>query len=331
MMAAALSFSRQRPSSLLVDDARRNSSRTASNNHKGLPALQQTEREMGEAETESTASSSTSTTLIAIVGTSLLALCIGGAYTGILPGYTAGTDGAVVDPSLIVHDVGMTVLAAVLGYAFVKINTLAVRAGVLDPRDARKVIHTGAAPLFILFWPGFETRFFAAIIPILNALRLFLAARDTDSELAAAVSRSGDIKEAVGGPFVYVIMIIACLLIYWTTSPVGVVALCTLAAGDGLADLVGRRWGKSNPWPGLPGNKSVVGSLAFWSASTAVSYGILLWLQYNHCLTLNNVDQLLFRLAAVTLVAAVVELIPNLDDNYTVPISAAAVAAVLLQ
>jgi dolichol kinase len=280
----------------------------------------------GEEMEASSAISSKKSPLI-IVAASLLSLCIGGAYTGILPGYTTG-DGIVV-PSLILHDVGMTFLAAVLGFVFVKINTLAVKAGKLDPSDARKLIHSGAAPLFILFWPGFETRFFAAIIPMLNALRLYLAANDSGSELAAAVSRSGDIKEALGGPFIYVIMIIACLLIFWTSSPIGVVALCTLAAGDGLADLVGRRWGKSNPWPGL-GSKSVAGTMAFWLASTAVSYGILMWLQYTNCLVL-DVDNVLLRLAAVTFVSAIVELIPFLDDNYTVPISAAAMAAVLLQ
>jgi hypothetical protein len=35
-----------------------------------------------------------------------------------LPGYTAGTAGVVVDPSLIVHDVGITVAGRRLGYAF---------------------------------------------------------------------------------------------------------------------------------------------------------------------------------------------------------------------
>lgn len=266
-------------------------------------------------------------TPLVIVAVSLLAVCIGCAYTGVLQGYSS--TGGAVNPLLILQDVGMTFLAAILGFAFVKINTMAVKSGSLDPRDARKLIHTGAAPLFILFWPGFETRFFAAIIPILNALRLYLASNDTNSELAAAVSRSGNVQEARGGPFIYVNMIIACLLIFWTSSPIGVVALCTLAAGDGLADLVGRRFGKTNTWPGLQ-SKSMVGTLAFWIASTAVSYGILLWLQHTNCMVL-DVDNVLIRVAAVTLVSAIVELIPIFDDNYTVPISAAIMAAVLLQ
>lgn len=264
---------------------------------------------------------------VVIAAATLLTTCIGLAYTGVLPGYSNGAGGA--DTSLILHDIAMTILSAVLGFAFVKINTLAVKAGKMDPRDARKVIHTGAAPLFMLFWPGFETRFFAAIVPTLNALRLFLSSNDVKSELAAAVSRSGDSKEAVGGPFIYVNVLLICLLFFWTRSPVGVVALCTLAAGDGLADLIGRRFGKSNPWPGLQ-SKSVAGTTAFWIASTAVSYGILMWLQYTNCMVL-GVDNLLARLAVVTFISAVVELIPGLDDNYTVPLSAGCMAAVWLQ
>lgn len=271
---------------------------------------------------------SSSKTPVVIAAASLMTTCVGLAYTGVLPGY-ALPNGTGPNTNLIVHDVGMTILSAILGFIFVKINTLAVKAGRMDPRDARKVIHTGAAPLFMLFWPGFETRFFAAIVPTLNALRLFLASSDAESELAAAVSRSGDTKEAVGGPFIYVNVMLICLLLFWTKSPVGVVALCTLAAGDGLADLVGRRFGKSNPWPGLQG-KSVAGSAAFWIASTAVSYGILSWLQYTNCLVI-GVENLLPRLTVVTLISALVELIPDLDDNYTVPISAGCVAAFLLQ
>lgn len=253
---------------------------------------------------------------------------------GFLPG---PPDGSGYTDSLIFRDLGATLLTATLGYLFVLINTFAVSKEWLEPRDSRKLIHTLSAPLFILFWPTFSAatgaRAFAAIVPSLNGIRLYLASKGMqEAGLARAVSRSGNTNEALGGPFIYVIILAACILGFWRDSPVGVVALSCLAAGDGTADIVGRRFGKNNKWPGS--EKSVAGSLAFWFASTLCAFGLLLWMQYWGCLTLGlPLSDLILRLAMISLAAAVLELAPTnlLDDNYSVPIIAAILAATLLQ
>jgi hypothetical protein len=139
------------------------------------------------------------------------------------------------NPASIGQDVGASVITGILGYAFVKINTYSVERLGLDPKDARKIIHTLSAPLFILFWPLFSAndgaRFFAACVPLTNAFRLYLAATASndngstkssvggssssysdEAALARAVSRSGNSREALGGPFVYVLMIAAAVL-----------------------------------------------------------------------------------------------------------------------
>lgn len=54
-------------------------------------------------------------------------------------------------------------------------------------------------------------------------------------ELANAVSRSGDAKEALGGPFLYVLTITAAILLFWRTSLSGIIAVSTMAAGDGVS------------------------------------------------------------------------------------------------
>jgi dolichol kinase len=56
-----------------------------------------------------------------------------------------------------------------------------------------------------------------------------------ETELAYAVSRSGDAKEALGGPFLYVIILAAALLLFWRESLAGIVAVSTMAAGDGVS------------------------------------------------------------------------------------------------
>jgi dolichol kinase len=252
-------------------------------------------------------------------------------------------------PASIAQDVGASVLTGILGYLFVKVNTYSVENLGLDPKDARKIIHTLSAPLFILFWPLFSAndsaRFFAACVPLTNAFRLYLASTvpsdgntkssrggggsNDEAALARAVSRSGNSKEALGGPFVYVLMMAAGVLGWWRSSPIGVVALATLAAGDGVADLVGRRFGKNNQWPGL--KKSVAGTAGFVAAATITSFGLLLWLQQWGCLSLGFAGlDLLERVALISAVSGFLELVPIGDDNYTVPLSAALLSMLLL-
>jgi phytol kinase len=280
---------------------------------------------------------------------SLLTACAVAAKAGLLPG---GPDGAPqYADSMILRDVGATVLTAALGHAFVWINTAAVSAGRLDPRDARKSIHTLSAPLFMLFWPLFSeaagARFFAATVPTVNAVRLYLASQtdrqqqqeeeteavSSEAALAAAVSRSGDSREALGGPFIYVVVLAVCILLWWRDSPAGVVALAALAAGDGAADLVGRRYG-SVKWPWSADGKSVAGSAAFWVSSTLTAVGLLRWMQWTGCLTVLAdvpVTEWAAKVALICFVSAALEVMPAAgDDNYTVPISAALLSVVLL-
>ena len=286
------------------------------------------------------------------------------ALTGVLPGYYATIDAGssstitssnslpMLQGSVLGRDVGTTLLTGLLGYAFVQVITyLTVTKQYLVSRDARKIIHTLSAPLFMLFWPLFEhhhpsSRVFAAIVPILNGIRLFIASQSpaqdsgsdqpdmSESALAQAVSRSGNSKEALGGPFIYVCMLAISIVAFWTESPHGIIAMSTLAAGDGMADIVGRRYGSKNPWPYNP-RKSIAGSLAFVSASAVTSLALILWIQYtgSGLATLSSqytTLEVATNILIISTVAAIVETIPWLgDDNYTVPISAALLSFIL--
>jgi phytol kinase len=235
----------------------------------------------------------------------------------------------------LLQDCGMTLVLGALAYAFVQsiVYSTTVQSWI-DPRDARKLIHTLSAPLFMLGWPTFSpttgAHWWAASIPLLNAGRLWQASRNASS-LAQTVSRSGSSTEATGGPLIYVSVVALAVLWGWRSSPMSIVALSTMAVGDGLADLVGRRYGASNAWPGL--QKSVAGSLAFWWGSWSASWAFLQWMSYWGCLTLPSnmsMEELILRLGVITLGSAVLELVPVADDNYTVPLSAAFLTWLLL-
>lgn len=251
-------------------------------------------------------------------------------------------------PSLIYRDASSAMLCIVGATIFVKSITYPAARGWLDARDARKIIHTLSAPLFLLLWPLFSNaygaRVFAGIVPLLNALRLFLAGtggsndnqsafgRGSEAELAGAISRSGDAKESLGGPFIYVMILLFSTLIFWTDSPIGVVSVATMAGGDGLADLVGRRFGSNNKWF-FNKDKSMAGSAAFVAGSFFTSWGLISWLTSTGAMEALGLSSsaLVVRLLAIAVITAGVELIPVGDDNWSVPSSAALLSAFLLR
>ena len=246
-------------------------------------------------------------------------------------------------PSLINRDLGATILSILGAGVFVKGITLPAKNGWLESRDSRKIIHTLSAPLFILLWPTFSNaygaRIFASIVPLLNAVRLYLAGsggggdgkQSSESELADAISRSGDASEALGGPFIYVWVLFFSILFFWTDSPVGVVAVANMAIGDGLADIVGRRLGSDNKWA-FNSSKSMAGSAAFVAGSFAGSYGLISWLTRFGAMDALDMGPvgLAGRLLAIAVICAAIELLDFVDDNWSVPLSAAALSALLL-
>jgi dolichol kinase len=95
-----------------------------------------------------------------------------------------------------------------------------------------------------------------------------------------------------------------------------------LAVGDPTAALVGKRWGRRK----LLGDKSVLGSLAFATAASLTGIGFLLLIEPQLAPA-----RLLLVAVAAAVAGSVAELgSDRLEDNFTVPLLAAGVAALLL-
>lgn len=242
--------------------------------------------------------------------------------------------------STYVWDLGVSVASAALATVWVKLLTTMNAKGVIDSKLSRKLIHTTSAPLFILLWPFFSAeyaaRYLAGVVVTLNAVKLVMAGSGVagNAELASAVSRSGDEKEALGGPFVYCIIFLCATILFWRDSLTGVTAVSMMAAGDGMADIIGRRFGGNNKWPFLPdGNKSVAGSLAFFVSSFVATFGLALWLSYTGALTTSlsmSIASLASSILFISFVCTIVELLPFGDDNWTVPIVGGILAELIL-
>jgi phytol kinase len=195
--------------------------------------------------------------------------------------------------------------------------------GWLTPQLSRKVIHIGTGPLFVLCWPlfshAFSARFFAALIPLTITLQFIAIGLGWLQDPAAvqAMTRTGNPQEILRGPLYYGLVFVICTVIFWRTSPVGIMALMLMCGGDGLADIIGRRFGTQK----LPFNaeKSWAGSTAMLGGSICFAFGMLVW--FNHLRlfeTTLNLGQTVIIVGAIALVATVVEALPLRDiDNLT--------------
>ena len=276
-------------------------------------------------------------TIVAALLAGVSALVVA-AKVGVVPGpldRVSGTFGIYTD-TMILRDVASALTTTILAYGAVKGIGYGYEQGYYSSKVSRKLQHTLLAPAFMATFPIFSpadgARYFAALVTLVNGIRLYLAATGQgESSLARSVSRSGDKSEALGGPFIYVCLLTMFILAFWRSSMIGVVAACTMAAGDGAADLIGRRFGKNNKW-WFSKDKSVSGTVAFAVSASFASYGLVNWLQYTGCLEvgLSSLD-LALRIVLISVICSIVELVPIGDDNFTVPLSAAALAAFLLQ
>lgn len=212
------------------------------------------------------------------------------------------------------------------------LDTLA-RQGVLSRHLARKLIHIGTGPIFVLCWLLYsgqpQSRWLAALVPAAITLQFALIGLGVlkDEDAVRAMSRSGDRRELLYGPLQYGVIFVLLTLLFWLDSPVGVVALMILCGGDGLADIIGRRWGRAR----LPFNprKSWAGSAAMLLAGFAFAL-VYLALFIRLGVFPLSLSAALLPLALICLAAAVVEAVSGQDmDNITITVTALGVAWLL--
>ena len=245
---------------------------------------------------------------------------------------------AVRGGSVIISVAGRDAACAAVGLvgasAWLKIWTTLASADLVDPKVSRKIVHSGSAPLFLLTWPFFTTepaaRVVAAAVPAVFMVRLLLARSGRQPGLVKAISRSGDKSEALGGPFVYCVVLVALTLTSWRSAE-AVVAITQMAVGDGLADIVGRRFGKQK-WPWSE-RKSIAGSAAFVVGAFTASVGLVSWFSMLGTplgtLGAMPLPALAARLLFISAACGAVELIELGDDNITVPAMAVALVHLL--
>jgi phytol kinase len=151
-----------------------------------------------------------------------------------------------------------------------------------------------------------------------------------DPGVVHAMSRTGDRAEILRGPLYYGLVFVATTIVFWRDSPVGILALMMMCGGDGLADIVGRRWGHARlPWSK---RKSWAGSETMFAGSFVFAgLALLVFNRIGRFSPALEASQTTLAVALIAMVATVVESLPFADvDNVTVTLSAIATAWLLI-
>lgn len=239
----------------------------------------------------------------------------------------------------LVWDIIAFIISFFLILMLVQINAAIEKSGKLSTTVTRKVIHTFAAPLWVVTWVLFSgtvfSRWLALIVPLLFVI-LFVAigtGKMVNEDFVGSMSRSGDPRELLGGTLYYafLMVVVAVLWFYVPTAggiadlasatPLALIVFGCLAGGDGFADVIGRKYGGEKKF-GIGGaEKTIAGVIGMFIGSVLFST-ILVFLFSIEVSTFALAD-LFVPIIVVSIVATIVEaLTPKGLDNITITIVA---------
>ena len=220
-----------------------------------------------------------------------------------------------------------------LSILWLRINDFAAHRGWISGQLSRKIIHIGTGPLFVVCWllfsPAPTARYLAAAVPMLITIQFLLVGIGVIKDEAAvqAISRTGDPREILRGPLIYGLVFVVLTIWFWKDSPIGMTALMLLCGGDGLADIVGRRWGKAR----LPWNqgKSYLGSLGMLAGGWLLA-ALILGLFVFAGVFPGPWGSYLPAVTWIAIAGTIVESIPTPEiDNLTISITAVVIGMIL--
>jgi dolichol kinase len=181
---------------------------------------------------------------------------------------------------------------------------------------SRKITHIGAG-MIIAFLPLFDdthwskylnVSIFVIWIVLLVQKGLFA---DVNDEAVKTMTRTGDRRELLKGPLYFVIVATICGTLFYKTFE-GVLAMAILGWGDGMAPVIGSRYGKIKYK--ILSQKSLEGSLTMFASAFIASLLLIQFIipqEYNFN-----------RILILSAIATVAEGIsPKELDNFTIPIA----------
>ena len=220
-----------------------------------------------------------------------------------------------------------TIITFAISLIFLRSMDFIAHRGFIDSKLSRKIIHIGTGPIFVLCWFLFQdtpdARWLAALVPLVITIQFALIGFGVlkDEASVKAMSRTGDPKEILRGPLYYGIMFVVLTIVYWKDSPIGIIALMMMCGGDGIADIVGRKFSSTKlPWSK---DKSVAGSIAVFIGGWVMS-AIIIFIYVNAGVFAGTISNYLLPITVIAFWGMLVESLPYKDiDNVTMTVASA--------
>ncbi len=236
----------------------------------------------------------------------------------------------VIFPTII--DLIVLAIAYCYVFAVIGIGELLRRIRNYSPSLTRKLIHLGAG--FSVFTVPFYTHAWTAIIVAISFVMLiFLASPKSPVKslrtMFSVMAREGDyLSGHIWGPFLYAISI-STLVAIFTLVPsltqffiLPAMALTAMYLGDGLAPIIGAKYGKHRYTIGNS-TRSVEGSLVVFLASilgALFCFFFFDWFASGGITTYDICQMVIFTLVCGTAATLIEGVSPSGADNITVPI-----------
>ncbi|KAL6640591.1 hypothetical protein ACP70R_021714 [Stipagrostis hirtigluma subsp. patula] len=229
--------------------------------------------------------------------------------------------------SPLLRDAGAALLTALAAAAVLRFWEVVANRALLDQKLCRKLVHITVGLVYFLMWPLFSSDsvsapLLAPLIIELNIIKVTVIGLGLvkDEGVVNSMTRNGDHRELLKGPLYYACAVTLTTIIFWRTSPISIAVICNLCAGDGVADIAGRRFGHAK----LPHNpeKSYAGTVANFVAGFIAS--VLFMCYFHHFGFVEESWTMAMAFCVTSFVAAIVESLPistRLDDNLTVPLA----------
>ncbi len=214
----------------------------------------------------------------------------------------------------LIQNLTVTALTFVYVFGLLALLNLCVNRFKLPQDISRKITHIGAGSLIgflALYNDSHWSKYLNITIFVVWIILLIqkgLFASDED-EAVKTMTRNGDKSELLKGPLYFVVVACICGTLFYKTFP-GIMAIATLGWGDGIAPIVGSRYGRLKYE--VLSSKSVEGSISMFIAAFAASI-FFVWLIIPSEL---NIIRILILSAIATVVEACS---PKEIDNLLIP------------
>lgn len=224
----------------------------------------------------------------------------------------------------IFQDITVFIIGLVAIFAVILIGDYLKNKELASAYFTRKMIHVAAGTIYLLSWLFFSGAWFSPYIATIGAgifvLLFFLIGSGIikNDKFVASMCRSGEASELLRGTLFYAVVMMIASIFFWTSipftsvySPVSIVLILTLAFGDGLADVVGRKANRLKY--NVFAEKSVPGSLAMFIFSLVSTLVVMAIFSY-------NIVEMWLLITIIIFIATIVEAIsPREMDNLTIP------------